>query len=65
MAPIVHLPDAGLDFEETIQAIERSLLRQALDRTQGNKKRAADILHLNRTTLAAKLKALAAGGGRA
>ncbi len=62
-SPWVTLPDQGLDFERTIEAIERSLLEQALSRTNGNKKRAADMLHLNRTTLTAKLKSLAATGG--
>ena len=62
-APVVPLPEVGLDFEQTIRSIERSLLEQALMRTRGNKKRAADMLRLNRTTLAAKLKALAATSG--
>lgn len=60
-APIaVPLPESGIDFERTIQAIELSLLRQALDRAGGNKSRAAGMLHLNRTTLTAKLKSLSA-----
>lgn len=56
----IPLPESGLDFERTIHAIELSLLRQALDRANGNKSRAAGILHLNRTTLTAKLKSLSA-----
>ena len=56
----IPLPESGIDFERTIQAIELSLLQQALDRAHGNKSRAAGILHLNRTTLAAKLKSLSA-----
>jgi transcriptional regulator with GAF, ATPase, and Fis domain len=56
----VPLPESGIDFERTIQAIELSLLRQALDRANGNKSRAAGMLHLNRTTLTAKLKSLSA-----
>jgi transcriptional regulator with PAS, ATPase and Fis domain len=54
----VHLPAAGLDFDEVIGGIEASLLKQALDRTQGNKGKAADLLGLKRTTLLAKLKSL-------
>ena len=59
-APMVRIPDGGLDFEGTVSRIERSILEQALERTRGNKKRAAEMLHLKRTTLSAKLKSLAA-----
>jgi DNA-binding NtrC family response regulator len=38
--------------------IELNLLQQALERANGNKKAAADMLRLKRTTLAAKLKSL-------
>ena len=54
----VAVPDSGLDFEDTISRIERSILEQALQKTKGNKKLAADLLRLKRTTLAAKLKTL-------
>jgi DNA-binding NtrC family response regulator len=53
-----RLPDDGLDFESTVTRIERSILEQALERTRGNKKLAADMLRLKRTTLSAKLKSL-------
>jgi transcriptional regulator with GAF, ATPase, and Fis domain len=56
--PLIPLPDDGLDFERTINRIELGLLEQALQRTNGNKKQAAEILRLKRTTLAAKLKSL-------
>jgi transcriptional regulator with PAS, ATPase and Fis domain len=55
---IISLPDNGLDFEQVIGRIELNLLEQALDRAKGNKKAAASILGLKRTTLAAKLKSL-------
>lgn len=55
---IITLPDSGLDFEQVIGRIELNLLGQALQRTKGNKKAAANILGLKRTTLAAKLKSL-------
>ncbi len=58
--PFLALPDAGLDFEYTVGAIARSILEQALSRTGGNKKAAADMLHLKRTTLSAKLRAFEA-----
>lgn len=55
---IVPLPENGLDFEQVIGRIELNLLEQALQRAKGNKKAAASILGLKRTTLAAKLKSL-------
>ena len=54
---LITVPDAGLDFELTVGAIARSILEQALCKTGGNKKAAADMLRLKRTTLAAKLRA--------
>ncbi len=56
----VALPDEGLDFEQTVSQFERAILEQALRRTSGNKKQAADILRLKRTTLSAKLRSLGA-----
>jgi transcriptional regulator with GAF, ATPase, and Fis domain len=55
---LVRLPEEGLDFEAAIARIELDLLEQALSRTNGNKKVAADLLKLKRTTLTAKLKSL-------
>jgi len=59
--PEIALPDGGLDFEETLTRIERSIVEQALRRTGGNKKAAADMLRMKRTTLSAKIRSLAAG----
>jgi transcriptional regulator with PAS, ATPase and Fis domain len=50
----------GLDYERTVQAFERNILQQALKQTAGNKTRAAELLRLGRTTLAAKLRVLGA-----
>jgi DNA-binding NtrC family response regulator len=58
VAPVVALPDGGLDFERTMGDIERQILDQALSKAGGNKKRAAEMLRLKRTTLAAKLRSL-------
>lgn len=55
---LIKLPEMGLDFEAVIARVEFNLLEQALARTNGNKKVAADILKLKRTTLTAKLKSL-------
>jgi DNA-binding NtrC family response regulator len=57
-SPVVSLPDQGMDYERTMAVIERSILEQALQRTGGNKKAAADMLHLKRTTLSAKVRSL-------
>ena len=57
---LVAVPDQGLDFERTVGSIELNILEQALRKTRGNKKLAAEMLGLKRTTLAAKLKSLAA-----
>ena len=56
--PLVSVPDQGLDFEQTVAVIERSILEQALRKTGGNKKAAAEMLRLKRTTLSAKVRNL-------
>jgi DNA-binding NtrC family response regulator len=56
--PTVPVPDCGLDYQYTVAAIERSILAQALQKTGGNKKAAADMLNLKRTTLSAKMRTL-------
>ena len=58
----VAVPDHGLDFEKIVGGIELNILEQALRKTGGNKKLAAQLLHLKRTTLAAKLKSLSESG---
>ena len=58
-SPVISLPDQGMDYEETLARIERSILEQALEKTGGNKKAAADMLGLKRTTLSAKVRHLA------
>lgn len=60
MQPMISVPDHGLDFERIVGDIERSILEQALRKTNGNKKQAAAMLRLKRTTLSAKLKSLEA-----
>lgn len=54
----LELPEGGLDYESTVAGIERSLLAQALERARGNKKQAAALLRLKRTTFTAKLRSL-------
>ena len=60
LQPFLAVPDQGLDFEKTVGSIEKHLLEQALNKTKGNKKAAAEMLRLKRTTLSAKLKTLSA-----
>jgi DNA-binding NtrC family response regulator len=52
------LPEDGIDFERYIGGIELSLIKRSLERTHGNKRQAARLLNLKRTTLIEKLKRL-------
>ena len=54
----VDIPDGGVDMERLVSDFERSLIKRALGRTGGNKRQAADLLHVKRTTLVEKLKRL-------
>ena len=56
--PYVEFPEDGLDLPRYLATIERDLIHRALDRTRGNRNRAADLLHIKRTTLVEKLKRL-------
>jgi DNA-binding NtrC family response regulator len=57
-APPLWFPEAGVDLETHISDIELALIRQSLERTGGNKRRAAELLNIKRTTLVEKLKRL-------
>jgi DNA-binding NtrC family response regulator len=59
----VTIPDEGLDFTSVMSDLERELLRRGLEKTGGNKRQAARLLNLSRTTLIDKLNRL--GGGSA
>jgi two-component system response regulator AtoC len=52
------LPEEGLVLESYLRSVERALIARALDRARGNKRRAAELLGLKRTTLVEKLKRL-------
>jgi two-component system response regulator AtoC len=54
--PYVEFPDDGLDMPGYLASIEKDLIHRALDRTRGNRNRAADLLRIKRTTLVEKLK---------
>ena len=57
-AGFVTLPDDGFDLDAHLALIERDLIDQSLTRSGGNKRRAAEILGVKRTTLVEKLKRL-------
>jgi sigma-54 specific flagellar transcriptional regulator A len=50
------LPDSGIDMRAAVGEYESQLIRQALKRTGRNKKRAAELLGVNRTTLVEMIK---------
>ena len=56
----VDFPDEGLDMPKYLASVERDLIHRALDRTQGNRNKAADLLRIKRTTLVEKLKRIGA-----
>jgi transcriptional regulator with GAF, ATPase, and Fis domain len=51
-----ELPVDGIDFNALVDQYETQLITLALERTSGNKKAAAKLLRLNRTTLVEKIK---------
>ena len=57
-APFVDFPDSGLDLPAYLATIERDLIQRSLDRTGGNRNKAAELLRIKRTTLVEKLKRL-------
>ena len=52
---IQTLPPEGMSLKQHLVDIERSLIEQALSRTQGNVSRTAKLLQLQRTTLIEKI----------
>jgi transcriptional regulator with GAF, ATPase, and Fis domain len=55
-AHVPSLPARGLSFRTVVDDFETKLILEALERTQWNKNRAAQLLDLNRTTLLEKIK---------
>ena len=56
VAPNRELPVDGLSLNRAVEELEKSLISQALVRTEWNKNQAAKLLDLNRTTLIEKIK---------
>jgi len=56
--PPMDLPSEGLDLNQVVSDVEKKLMLQSLQVTRGNKKRAAELLGLKRTTFLEKMKRL-------
>jgi DNA-binding NtrC family response regulator len=59
----VTIPDEGLSFTSVVSQLERELILRSLEKTGGNKRQAARLLNLSRTTLIDKLQRLGGVGG--
>jgi DNA-binding NtrC family response regulator len=57
-SPFVEFPEEGLDLPAYLSTIERDLIQRSLERTGGNRNKAAELLRIKRTTLVEKLKRL-------
>jgi two-component system response regulator AtoC len=56
----IEIPEEGVNFNTIISELEKRLILQSLQVTRGNKKRAASLLRLKRTTFVEKLKRMGA-----
>jgi two-component system, NtrC family, response regulator AtoC len=52
----IEIPDDGIHFNTMISDLEKRLILQSLQVARGNKKKAASLLHLKRTTFVEKLR---------
>jgi two-component system, NtrC family, response regulator AtoC len=59
--PLIEIPEEGIDFQNVVTDMERELILQSLRKTNGNKKLAAKLLNLKRTTLIEKIKRIGLG----
>lgn len=57
-AQSMDLPAEGVDLNQVVSDVEKKLMLQSLQVTRGNKKRAAELLGLKRTTFLEKMKRL-------
>jgi DNA-binding NtrC family response regulator len=58
MLPPLAIPDEGVNFTSLVSQLERELILRCLEKTGGNKRQAARLLNLSRTTLIDKLHRL-------
>jgi len=63
LVPSVAIPDEGINFTSVVSQLERELILRCLEKTGGNKRQAARLLQLSRTTLIDKLHRLNVAGG--
>jgi DNA-binding NtrC family response regulator len=61
LLPPLVIPDEGLNFASMVSQLERELILRCLEKTGGNKRQAARLLQLSRTTLIDKLQRLSVG----
>jgi two-component system, NtrC family, response regulator AtoC len=54
--PAIDIPNDGVHFNTMVSDLEKRLILQSLQVARGNKKRAASLLHLKRTTFVEKLR---------
>jgi DNA-binding NtrC family response regulator len=47
IAEQMGLPEEGLDIDEYLDNVRRSLMRQALEKTGGHQKRASELLRMS------------------
>ena len=60
LLPSLNIPDEGINFQSVVSQLERDLILRCLEKTGGNKRQAARLLQLSRTTLIDKLQRLTA-----
>jgi DNA-binding NtrC family response regulator len=54
----ISIPEEGLSFTSVVSQLERDLILRCLERTGGNKRQAARLLQLSRTTFIDKMQRL-------
>ena len=52
----IDVPDKGVDFNTAVTKYEKTLIINALEKTNWIKNKAADLLQIKRTTLVEKIK---------
>lgn len=63
LMPTVTIPDEGVNFTSIVTQLERDLIVKCLEKTGGNKRQAARLLNLSRTTFIDKLQRLNVDNG--
>lgn len=54
----VAIPESGIGFREVKEAIEKELIIRAMQKSAGNRAKAARWLKMNRTTLLERMRSL-------